>query len=232
VRAMTHTNIPVGTADVPASLLSAPTVVAACDFVMINPYAYWAQQPIANAALWTIQQWQSFTNTYPGKNVIVGEVNWPTGGTNAFWSNSAVVPSVTNQSEFLSDFVSMATSNNIEYFIFEYRDEPWKSQEGIGTLEQNWGVLTTNNLKKQSLTNYLSTNFTMRIVSEKTNSLDILVQTYEKNPYSLVSTTNLLGSFGNQVTNFIAAAGTNQTFLVVTNNTKQKAFFVRGLQNF
>src|ERR1017187_905800 len=232
VRAATHTNIPIGTADVPASLLAAPAVVAVCDFVMINPYAYWAQQPIANAARWTIQQWQSFTNAYPGKRVIIGEVNWPTGGTNAFWSNYAVVPSVGNQSKFLSDFVSMATSNKIEYFIFEYRDEPWKDQEGVGTVEQNWGITTTNNVKKQSLANYLSTNFTMRMVSAKTNTLTLSVQTYEKNPYSLVSTTNLLGGFGNQVTNFIAAAGTNQTFVVVTNNTRQKANFFRTVQNF
>ena len=72
----------------------------------------------------------------------------------------------------------------------------------------------------------------MRMVSAKTNTLTLSVQTYEKNPYSLVSTTNLLGGFGNQVTNFIAAAGTNQTFVVVTNNTRQKANFFRTVQNF
>lgn len=232
VRARTHTNIPVGTADVPASLLAAPSVVAASDFVMINPYAYWAQQSITNAALWTIQQWQSFTNSYPGKRVIIGEANWPTSGTNAFWSNSTVVPSVANQSKFLSDFVSLANSNNLEYFIFEYRDEPWKSQETVGTVEQNWGVVDTNNLKNQSLTNYLSTNFLMRTVSVRTNSFTLSVQTYEKNLYSLISTTNLRNSFASHVTNFVAASGTNESVVTVTNNQKQNGVFFKAVQNF
>lgn len=196
VRAATHTNIPVGTADVPASLLAVPAVVAASDFVMINPYAYWAQQSITNAAVWTLQQWQSFTNAFPGKRVLVGEVNWPAGGTNTFWSNPQVVPNVANQGRFLSEFVSMARSNNIEYFIFEFRDEPWKGQEGVGSVEQNWGVIGTNNLKKQSLTNYLSTNFLMKVLSAKTNAVTMSVQTYEGNPYSIVSTTNLRAGFG------------------------------------
>ena len=139
VRAATHTNIPVGTRDLPGNLTA--SVVAASDFVMADIYAYWANQSITNAAAWTIQQWQALTNSFPGEKVLIGEANWPTAGTNnQFVSNPGVVPSVANQSQFLSEFISMANSNHIEYFIFEYRDEPWKAQEGVGTVEQNWGL--------------------------------------------------------------------------------------------
>jgi exo-beta-1,3-glucanase (GH17 family) len=232
VRAATYTNVPVGTADVPDSLLTNQAVVSNSDFVMINPYAYWAQISITNAAAWTIQQWQSFTNSFPGKRVLIGEANWPTDGENSFWTNPAVVPSVANQSEFLSEFISMANSNGIEYFIFEYRDEPWKIQEEIGTVEQNWGIIDTNNIKKQSLVNYLSADFSLTMLSAQENTANILVQTYAGNPYSLFGTTNLLGSWGNPITNFTGALGTNQTVIATTNTSKLNTRFYKALQNF
>jgi hypothetical protein len=231
VRATTHTNVPVGTRDIPGNLT--PAVVAASDFVMADIYAYWANQSITNAAAWTIQQWQSLVNAYPGKKVLIGEANWPTGGTNnQFVSNAGVVPSVANQSKFLSDFISMANTNHIEYFIFEYRDEPWKSQDGVGTVEENWGIIDTNNIKKQSLVNYLSTNFSLTMLSAKTNTAEILAQTYEGNPYSLFGTTNLSGSWGNPIANFTGALGTNQTMVTTTNSSVAKTRFYKALQNF
>lgn len=230
VRAATHTNVPVGTADVPDSLLANPSVVSNSDFVMINIYAYWAQIPITNAVAWTIQQWQSFTNSFPGTKVDIGEANWPTDGTNTFWSNPAVVPSVANQGRFLSDFTSMANRNGIEYFIFAYRDEPWKIQENIGTVEQNWGIIDTNNIKKQSLVNCLSTNFSLKILSA--NPAKFLVQTFEGNPYSILATTNILGNWGNPATNFIGAFGTNQTVVTVTNASQPNTAFYKAAQNF
>jgi exo-beta-1,3-glucanase (GH17 family) len=229
-RAATHTNVPVGTRDVPASFINNPALVAACDFIQADIYAYWAQVPIANAAAWTIQQWQALTNAFPGKRVEIGEANWPTGGTNSFWNNPAVVPSAANQGRFLSDFVAMANSNHIEYFIFELRDEPWKTQEGVGTVETNWGILDAGGSKKQGLLNYLSTNFTVGISSTTSNSLSVSVRTYEGNPYALSETTNLLTGFEISVPNFVGTTGSIQTQLVLTNNSRIK--FFRAEQRF
>jgi exo-beta-1,3-glucanase (GH17 family) len=229
VRAATHTNVPVGTRDLPSNLISNPGVVAASDFVMADIYAYWAQIPINDAAAWTIQQWQILTNDFPGKDVLVGEANWPTGGTNTQWSNPAIVPSMTNQGIFLSNFVGMANSNHIEYFVFEFRDEPWKVQENVGTVEQNWGIIDTNNVKKQSLVDYLATGFSMEIHSDKTNRAQIAIQTYEGNRYSILGTTNLLGKLSTNFS-FVGASGTNQTIVNVTNSGGQN--FYKAMQNF
>ena len=231
IRAATHTNVLVGTRDVPASLLNNPDVVAASDFIMADIYAYWSQIPITNAAAWTIQQWQAITNRYPGKRVIIGEANWPTSGTNTQWTNPAIVPSVANQGQFLSEFVSMANSNNIEYFIFEYRDEPWKIQEGIGTVEQNWGLLDTNNVKKQSLVNYLSANFSMNAISARNDVVKLSVKTYAGNPYSLLGTTNLDGGW-TPIVNFVGALGTNQTVVTLTDSSNARSWFYSAKQNF
>jgi len=232
VRAVTRTNIPIGTADIPANFLTNPAVVAASDFVMADIYGYWGQISMTNAAAWTIQQWQALTNAFPGKKILIGEANWPTGGTNTMWSNPQVVASVANQARFLADFVSMAKSNNIEYFIFEYRDEPWKIQEGIGTIEQNWGIVDTNSVKKQSLVSCLSTNFSMQLLSAKTNRAQISVRTYEGNRYWLFGAVDVLGPWGNPSINFTAASGTNQTIITVTNNSQQNAEFYKAMEDF
>jgi exo-beta-1,3-glucanase (GH17 family) len=229
VRAATHTNTPVGTRDLPSNLINNPGVVAASDFVMADIYAYWAQVPVNDAAAWTIQQWQILTNDFPGKDVLIGEANWPTGGTNTQWSNPAIVPSVANQGLFLSNFVAMANSSHIEYFIFEFRDEPWKVQENVGTVEQNWGIIDTNNVKKQSLVDHLSAGFSLEIVSDKTNRAQIVVQTYEGDPYSILGTTNLLEKLSTNLS-FVGASGTNQTIVTATNGGGQN--FYRAMQNF
>jgi exo-beta-1,3-glucanase (GH17 family) len=238
VRAATGTNVPVGTRDIPSSFTEYPGIVAASDFIMTDIYAFWSAGgdyegesiTITNAAAWTIQQWQTLTNAFPGKPILMGEAGWPTGGMTGY--SYGGVPGMSSQAKFLSDFVGMANSNHIEYFIFEYRDELWKVNENttIGTVEQNWGLLDTNSSKKQSLVDYLSTNFSMKVLSAKTNHTQIAVQTYEGNPYSLLGTTNFLENFNNLNTNFTGAPSTNQTAISVTNSGKQQ--FFKAMQDF
>ena len=232
VRMMTHTNFPVGTREIPSNLLNNPEVVSNSDFVMADIYAYWAQISISNAATWTIQQWQALTNAFPGKRVLIGEANWPTGGTNTMFNNPAIVPSVANQAIFLSQLVSMANSNHIEYFIFSERDELWKVQEGVGTVEQHWGLTDTNNVKKQSLVDFLSANFSMNILSTSANHLTMAVQTFEGDAYSLIGKTNFFGNWQNSLFTFTGASGTNQTIITVTNAPNQNSGFYEAMQDF
>jgi hypothetical protein len=70
------------------------------------------------------------------------------------------------------------------------------------------------------------------MLSAQENTANILVQTYAGNPYSLFGTTNLLGSWGNPITNFTGALGTNQTVIATTNTSKLNTRFYKALQNF
>jgi exo-beta-1,3-glucanase (GH17 family) len=230
VRAATHNAVPVGTREVPGMLVNYPDVVAACDFVQADIYAYWAQESVTNAAEWTVQQWQALTEQFPGVKIEIGEANWPTGGTNAYFDDPNVVPSVANQSRFLSEFTSLADSDGIEYFIFALRDESWKVQSGYGTVDTNWGVMDGDSNKKSSLVNLLSAGFDLRLQPVNATSANLVVPTYEADPYLLVSMTNLLvpGAAGN----FMGAAGTNRTVITVTNLGGQPAGFYRVSQNF
>ena len=231
VRAATGNSVPVGTRDAAASFANNPAVVAACDFIQVDTYAYWAKMPVDEAAVWTIQQWQALTNQFPGTRVEIGETDWPCGGTNALWDDGAVVPSVANQDKFLSEFIPLANSNGIEYFIFDFRDETWKVQDGYGTIETNWGVLYATNVKKQSLLDHLSDGFSLNMTAASQNTATIWVDTYESDPYLLFSTTNLTVP-GNLAVSFTGAAGTNQTAITVTNSSGQGAWFYNASQNF
>jgi exo-beta-1,3-glucanase (GH17 family) len=231
VKAATHNSVPVGTREVPGLLSSYPNVVAACDFVQADIYAYWGEQSVTDAAAWTIQQWQALVAQYPGKKFEIGEANWPTGGTNIYFNNPNVVPGVANQARFLSEFVSLANSNGIEYFIYALRDEAWKVQDGYGTVDTNWGVLDGNSNKKQSLVNFLSAGFDLQMRRVNAATANIVVPTYEGDPYFLLSTTNLLAA-PVAVSGFTGAMGTNWTGITVTNKGSPAAGFNRVSQNF
>lgn len=232
VRAATHTNIPLGIAEVPDILADYTDVVADLDFVMINVHPYYAEVTITNAAIWTIQNWQYFCSEFPGKNVLIGETGWPTAGTNVYWTNPEVVTSVATQAKYLSDFTAMAREYGIEYFIFSYRDEPWEIQGGGGTVEQNWGLLDTNSVKKASLVNFLATNFSLSLSARVTTSATITVNTFENDPYTLLTTTNLLAGTENPLTNFFGMPGTNRTVITVPVTPGRPVKFFSARQDF
>jgi exo-beta-1,3-glucanase (GH17 family) len=232
VRAATGTNVPVGTRDVPGEFFDYPALVAACDFIQADIHPYWAELPESNAVAFTIQQWQGLTNSYPGVRVEIGETGWPTGGTNVYWSDPAVVPSVANQGKFLSEFVPAAVSNGIEYFIFDFRDEAWKVQEGHGNVETNWGLYDGGDNKKQSLVDFQGTGFVLRMLSVDAQTATILVPTFAANPYSLLGATNLPATSWIPITNFVGAAGTNQTVISAPGSGGQSNWFYQAAQGF
>jgi exo-beta-1,3-glucanase (GH17 family) len=233
VRAATGGRVPVGTREIPYQFDVNQDVVAACDFLMVDVHPYWGQVPIDQAATWVIQQWQGLTNNFPGKKIIIGETGWPTAGTNTKWSNPSVIPSPGNQALFLSQFIPLANANNIEYFIFEYRDELWKIQEGYGSVEQNWGVVDGNTQKKPALVDVLSSNFFVSINSTDPNQgAQITINTFEGDPYYLFATGNTLDGWGAPALSFTGAAGTNQTTVTVTNLLQPGPVLWRAMQRF
>jgi exo-beta-1,3-glucanase (GH17 family) len=69
--------------------------------------------------------------TFPGKRIVVGEVGWPSDGV----ARGQAVPSLTNQTSFLREFLQGAHDRGPEYFVLEAFDQPWKTGEGdVGPL--------------------------------------------------------------------------------------------------
>jgi hypothetical protein len=72
----------------------------------------------------------------PGKEVLIGEAGWPSGGR----MRDGALPSRINQARFFSDLLELARRENFRVNLFEAYDEPWKRQ-WEGTVGGHWGLL-------------------------------------------------------------------------------------------
>jgi glucan 1,3-beta-glucosidase len=114
-----------------------------CDFIMINIYPFYGQVSIENNAAITnlIQAYNTFNRQFNGKQVIIGETGWPSGGS----SQGNAIPSVANEQTFTKQIFANAGQLGAT-FIFEAFDEPWLSaQNDIGP---HWGLWNSNGTPK------------------------------------------------------------------------------------
>jgi exo-beta-1,3-glucanase (GH17 family) len=119
--------IPVTTADVHHDLVAHPEVLAACDVVMPNYYPSWEGVPL-EFAMAAVHGWhQRVVSAAGGKPVIVSETGWPS------------LDSVADAARYFLEFVSWARANEVDYFYFEARNEPWKIANE-GPLGATWGL--------------------------------------------------------------------------------------------
>jgi len=116
-----------------------PELANSVDYIMIHCWPYWEGVSINQAITNIADNFQKVRNVYPGKRVVIGEVGWPSAGL----PNGVAVPSEINQRRFLKDFVEWARANNIEFFVFEFFDEPWKTAEPYG-VGPHWGFFNSD----------------------------------------------------------------------------------------
>ncbi|CCD23099.1 glucan 1,3-beta-glucosidase NDAI_0B00650 [Naumovozyma dairenensis CBS 421] len=129
-------------------------VITASDFVMANAFSYWQGQVMSNAsysffddimqALGTIQTAKGSTDI----SFWVGETGWPTDGSN-FESS---YPSIDNAKQFWQEGICAMRAWGVNVIAFEAFDEDWKPPtSGISDVENHWGVFTSDNKLKYSL---------------------------------------------------------------------------------
>ncbi len=146
VRAQIPPGIPVTTADVYGELLAAPSVMAACDLILVNYYPYWEGIRV-DVAMAALHAWhQQVIAAAGGKPVIVSEAGWPSCGN----SLGEAVPSPENAAYYFLDFVSWARATGTPYFYFEALDESWKAQYE-GPQGACWGLWTKDGLLKPGM---------------------------------------------------------------------------------
>ena len=85
---------------------------------MLYSFDFWeglnSQQASDNAIL----QYDKLQKQYPDKPIIL-ETGWPSDGT----SINYAMPTEKDQSDYINNFVNLAESKNIPYYIFSYTDE-------------------------------------------------------------------------------------------------------------
>jgi exo-beta-1,3-glucanase (GH17 family) len=132
-----RSGLPVTYADVWEFWLKAPELAAATDFVTIHILPYWENDPVAerDAVAHVREVRKKFEAEFPGKEILIGEVGWPSRGR----MRDGALPSPANQARFLSGVVSLAKAENWKVNLIEAFDQPWKRLLE-GTVGGYWGL--------------------------------------------------------------------------------------------
>ncbi len=138
IRAMkARVKVPVTYADVWEFWLRRPEVAAAVDFVTIHILPYWEDFPVpaeqAGAHVAAIRS--QVAAAFPGKEVIIGEVGWPSAGR----MREGALPSPANQARVIQDVLALAKRDQVKVNVIEAFDQPWKrALEGV--VGGHWGL--------------------------------------------------------------------------------------------
>ncbi|MGY8664058.1 glycosyl hydrolase family 17 protein [Bradyrhizobium sp. UFLA05-109] len=130
-------SVPVTYADVWEFWLSNRELYDAVDFVTVHILPYWENVPIraefAAAHVDTIRR--QIASAFPGKEILIGEIGWPSEGR----MRESALPSRVNQARVVSEILDLARRENFRVNLFEAYDESWK-QEIEGTVGGSWGL--------------------------------------------------------------------------------------------
>jgi glucan 1,3-beta-glucosidase len=132
-----RSGLPVTYADVWEFWLKSPELAASADFITIHILPYWEDEPVSvdQAVAHVTEVRDRVKAAFPGKEIWVGEVGWPSRGR----MREGALPSPVNQAGFLSGVVSAAKEAGWKVNLIEAFDQPWKRLME-GTVGGYWGV--------------------------------------------------------------------------------------------
>lgn len=131
-------DVPVTYADVWEFWLRYREIGADVDFVTVHFLPYWEDVPprAEDAAAHVDGVRKQVVAAFPGKEILIGEVGWPSHGR----MREAALASRINQARFVSEILERARQENFRVNLFEAYDEPWK-RRWEGTVGGYWGLL-------------------------------------------------------------------------------------------
>ena len=129
--------VPVTYADVWEFWLRNRDVASAVDFITIHILPYWEDFPIParNAAAHVEAIRNQVVAAFPGKEVLIGEVGWPSNGR----MREGALPSPANQARVIQDVLALGKRQNFHVNVIEAFDQPWK-RILEGTVGGHWGL--------------------------------------------------------------------------------------------
>lgn len=127
--------IPVGYVDSYAIFDQYPSLIEACDVILINCYPFWEGAQIQQFSAYLRYMYQLVAKQAGNKPVIVSETGWPSDGE----STGKAVPSHLNAMKYFINVNQWAKQENIKLFHFSSFDESWKIHHE-GDVGQRWGI--------------------------------------------------------------------------------------------
>jgi exo-beta-1,3-glucanase (GH17 family) len=133
----TASGIPVTYADVWEFWLRNRELAEAADFITIHILPYWEDFPIAaeRAGSHVDAIVGRVMASFPGKDILVGEVGWPSAGR----MREGALPSPSNEALVLAEVMARARAKGYRVNLIEAFDQPWKRRLE-GTVGGYWGL--------------------------------------------------------------------------------------------
>ncbi len=128
------------------------------DFITVHLLPYWEGVPRSSAVTHVLRRYEEMRREYPNKRIVIGEVGWPSGGSRVPVKtlerpNDPVTfstASVTDEAQFIREFLPIARDRKLDYYIMEAIDQPWK-RTSEGRTGAYWGVFNADRQLKFSL---------------------------------------------------------------------------------
>lgn len=111
-----------------------PELGKSVDFIGVHLLPYWDGVPVNDAVNYVMKRYQEMATLFPGKPIVIGETGWPSAGE----QRQASVPSPTAQADYVRAFTARA--KDLDYFIVEAFDQPWKAASFESGPGPHWGI--------------------------------------------------------------------------------------------
>ena len=126
---------PVTTAEPWHIWLEYPNLADHVDLITVHLLPYWEGVSASEGADYVLERLQALRQVFPNKTILIGEVGWPTRGR----TKGDAIASEVDQALFLKNFLSKSEALDVEYFVIEAFDQPWK-RSVEGEVGGYWGV--------------------------------------------------------------------------------------------
>ncbi|HVI51915.1 MAG TPA: hypothetical protein VM661_11940 [Candidatus Sulfotelmatobacter sp.] len=142
-----RSNVPVTIAEVWSIWLQYPELADHVDFIGAHILPYWDGAPASmdKALTFVEDSLSKLEARFPGKDILIAETGWPSGGR----AKGGLAPGVVEQSTFVRAVAAMAARHHWSYNIVESYDQPWK-RYSEGVAGGTWGLFDTEGHPKFS----------------------------------------------------------------------------------
>ena len=139
--------LPVSTAEPWHVWLKYPQLADQVDFITVHLLPYWEGVSIDTAVDESLQRLAWVRERHPGKEIVIGEVGYPSSGDTI--KRAQASPAA--QAAFVRQFVARASKEQLDYFLIEAFDQPWKLHEE-GRAGAYWGMFDAARAPKFAFT--------------------------------------------------------------------------------
>src|SRR4051794_36873633 len=154
-----NVKVPVSTAEPWHVWLNYPELAREVDYLAVHILPYWDEQSSQTPLEYLQDKIGQLRQVYPNKNIIVTEVGWPSNGASRRSPGTGFIKRATpaEQARNVRDMVAWLKAQNIQYFVVEAIDQPWKSYDLEGKAGGYWGLWNADRQQKFEWTGPIQT---------------------------------------------------------------------------